>query len=90
MYVKGLRLIWWNKGTDALLSFFPFWFITVPFLLLLSIVESIRFTYLYVKKDSKVHSYYIELIDYSGVYKCYLHNEKLRDNSCNQEVVFVK
>lgn len=85
-YLKGLRLIWWDKSMDDLLfiSFFPLMGLPLPFIFLLCIVQSFCFTYLYIKgKDT--HSWYFEMIDRAGIYRCHLHNtvfstrELLRD-----------
>ncbi len=84
-YLEGLSLIWWNEGTDRLLSFFFLWFITVPLLVVMDTRQSFYFTYLYIRKREGIHSYYQEIIDRSGLYKCHLHDVVFR-GSCGEDV----
>ena len=76
-YLKALRFIWWNKGTDDLLSFFFLWFITAPVLILWKLGATLYFTYLWIRK-ADVHSWYYEMIDRSGLYRCHLHDRVFR------------
>ena len=84
-YLKGLRYIWWNEGTDRLLSFFFLWFVTVPVLIVVNTAQSFRFTHLYIKKQEGIHFYYQEMIDRSGLYKCHLHDVVFRE-TCEKKV----
>jgi len=83
VYLKGLRLIWWDKSMDDLLfiSIFPCMGLPLPFIFLMCIAKSMYFTYLYAKgKDT--HSWYFETIDRAGVYRCHLHDRVFGQNKC--------
>ena len=86
-YLRGLRVIWWGRGTDDILSFFFLWPVTVPLILLVSVCLTVRFSYLYVRRDSRVHSYYADLVDGIGWWKCNLHDTHFR-GSCPEELVW--
>ena len=79
LYSKGLRLAWWNKGIDDLLSLIVICPIVLPISIAISIFQTVQFTYLYLK-GRDTHSYYWEMIDNSGLYKCHLHDKVFRDN----------
>ena len=86
-YLKGLRLVWWSKSMDDLLfvSIFPFAGLPLPFILLFCVVQSLRFTYLYVRKRD-VHSWYWEMIDRAGIYRCHLCNRVFgKGGECRSE-----
>jgi hypothetical protein len=85
-YLLGVRLVWWNKGMDDLLSFFFLWPITIPLILVVSTGLSIRYTYLFLKKSSSIHSYYWDLIDRRGLYRCHLHGTQFRGD-CPHELI---
>ena len=74
-YLKALRLIWWDKDIECLLFFAVF--LTggffIPVIIVVNIIQTLRFTYLHlVCKDT--HSWYWEMIDSSGIYKCHIHD----------------
>ena len=83
-YLKGLRLIWWDSSMDRLLfiSIFPLGGLPLPFIFLVCVGQSIYFTYKYIS-GRDTHSWYWEMIDRSGLYRCHLHDCVFR-NCCNQ------
>jgi len=81
IYLKGLRLVWWNEGMNGVLSFFFLWPVIIPFMLIASIVQSFYFTYLCIK-GGDTHSWYWEMIDRAGVYRCHLHNQVFGREGC--------
>ena len=73
-YLLGLKLAWWNKGIDDLLSLIFVCPLVLPISISMSIIQTTTFTYKFLlKKD--IHKYYYDCIDRSGVYKCHLHNK---------------
>jgi len=82
-YLKGFRLIWWDKGMDDLLfiSIFPLCGLPLPFIFLGCVIASFCFTYLYISKKN-THTWYWEMIDRSGVYRCHLHNQVFGREGC--------
>lgn len=75
-YLLGLRLIWWNKGIDDLLSFLLVTaFLIVPFVFLVCLGMSFYFTYRYIR-GLDTHEWYWEMIDSPGIYKCHLHGQQ--------------
>lgn len=88
-YMRGLRYIWWNKGNDDLLSFFPLWFVTIPLILVVSIIQTFHFTFCYIRKSGNVHPYYIEMLDPGGggIYKCHLHDSMCK-GICGREIIW--
>ena len=55
------------------ISLVPLMGLPIPFIILICIGESAHFTYLYAKGKAD-GSWYWEMIDRSGIYKCHLHN----------------
>lgn len=77
LYLLGLRLAWWNKGIDDFLSLIFVCPLVLPISLVISVVQSILFSYYFIlRKDT--HSFYYDLIDKSGLSKCHLHNRIFR------------
>jgi hypothetical protein len=77
-YLLGLRLAWWNSGVNDLLTFFFVWPVTIPLTIMISLVQTFQFTYLFLRRQD-VHRFYWEMIDRSGLYKCHLHDKVFRD-----------
>ncbi len=91
-YLLGLRLCWWDSGADALLSFVWFFPPIVLIWLIGSLIETFIFTYCYLYKKEKIHEFYFEVIDTSGIQKCRLHDRvfstrpESRYTTCLEEV----
>lgn len=86
----GLRCIWCKKGAGDLLIFFPLWFITIPLVLIVCLIWTVYYIYLYCRKDKRTHTFYYEMIDSIGLYHCHLHDRHFMGygNNCELPVKY--